>query len=250
MDLGLAGRVVIVTGASGGIGRALARAFAAEGAEVVLTYNNSRADADDLAAQLGGSVLVRRYALQEPDSAALLTDEVVRWAGRIDVLVNNAVLFDGPSSAAFEEVPDEVWTDVVRYNVEGMIALSRSAGAIMRKQGWGRLVHISSSTVVEGMPGMEYYSAAKAALHGFSRSVAFSLGRDGDILSNVVMPGFTRTERNEQWPMFEGASAAYVPKVPIGRLLTAAEVATAVVFLASAANAGINGQVIAVTGGA
>jgi 3-oxoacyl-[acyl-carrier protein] reductase len=117
----------------------------------------------------------------------------------------------------------------------------------MRRRRWGRLVHISSSVVAEGMIGGEYYAAAKAALHGFSRSAAFALGRDGDILSNVVMPGLTRTDTNvaiiDEWGEHDSERAA------IGRLLDADEVARPIVFLGSAANTGITGQVIAVTGG-
>jgi Dehydrogenases with different specificities (related to short-chain alcohol dehydrogenases) len=109
------------------------------------------------------------------------------------------------------------------------------------------MVHISSSIATEGLAGAEYYGAAKAALHGFSRSAAFSLGRDGDILTNVVMPGLTRTETNAH--IVDDGGEQYAALAPVGRLLTAEEIAGPVVFLASAANTGITGQVIAVNGG-
>jgi NAD(P)-dependent dehydrogenase (short-subunit alcohol dehydrogenase family) len=118
----------------------------------------------------------------------------------------------------------------------------------MRERRWGRLVHISSSVVTDGMPGGEYYAAAKAALHGFSRSAAFGLGRDGDILSNVVMPGLTRTETNAM--ITDAYGDHYSARTPIGRLLDADEVARPVVYLGSAANTGITGQAITVNGGA
>ena len=117
----------------------------------------------------------------------------------------------------------------------------------MRERRWGRLIHLSSTLARDGMAGAEYYGTAKAALHGFSRSAAFALGRDGDILSNVVMLGLTRTDTNAH--IIEADGEHYAALSPLGRLVTAAEVAATVVFLASAANTAITGQVI-VTGGA
>ncbi|WP_432930381.1 SDR family NAD(P)-dependent oxidoreductase [Microbispora sp. CA-135349] len=250
MDLGLTGRTVIVTGASGGIGREIARGFAAEGADVVLTYHQAHAGAELLAKEIDGRSLVAPYALDDEGSARGLVETVLEWSGRIDVLVNNAVHWGAAEpepNLPFEAVPDERWQKVVRANVEGALRLSRAVVPSMRERRWGRMVHVSSSVAVDGMPGGEYYGAAKAALHGFSRSVAFGLGKDGDILSNVVMPGFTRTETNvamaEQW------GGHYSARAPIGRLLDAAEVANAVVYLGSTANTGITGQAIKVTGG-
>ena len=109
-------------------------------------------------------------------------------------------------------------------------------------------MHISSTIATDGMAGAEYYAAAKAALHGFSRSAAFGLGRDGDILSNVVMAGLTRTDTNTA--IITEADAAHDGALaPLGRLLDAAEVAGPVVYLGSAANTGITGQVIPVNAG-
>jgi NAD(P)-dependent dehydrogenase (short-subunit alcohol dehydrogenase family) len=240
-----------VTGASGGLGRHIARGFAAEGADVVLTYRGNRADAEQVAKEIGERALLVPYAMDDPAAAARLTESVLARTGRIDVLVNNAVHWGstaGPADRAFEAVPDAEWLDTVRHNVEGALRLSRAVAPVLRERRWGRLVHISSSIAVDGMAGAEYYAAAKAALHGFSRSAAFALGRDGDILSNVVMPALTRTDTNtaltDQFGAHQGAQAA------LGRLLDAAEVAGPVVYLGSAANTGITGQVVAVTGGA
>ncbi|GIH93892.1 SDR family NAD(P)-dependent oxidoreductase [Planobispora siamensis] len=248
MDLGLKGRTVIVTGASGGIGREIVRGYAAEGAEVVLTYHSASEEAEKLAGDIGGAALP--YAMDDPNSAAALVAAVLERTGRIDVLVNNAVRWGrmaGPETS-FEDVADDEWLAMLRENAEGALRLSRLVTPVMRERGFGRLVHISSSIATDGMAGGEYYGAAKGALHGFSRSVAFSLGRDGDILSNVVMPGLTRTARNGA--IVEAAGHIYSERAPIGRLLEASEVANAVVYLGSAANTGITGQVIAVTGGA
>lgn len=249
MDMGLEGRTVIVTGASGGLGRAIARGFAAEGADVVLTYSGSRAEAEKVAADLAGRALVARYDLSDDASAQALVTAVMDWTGRVDVLVNNAVVWGsvGSSAGPFEQVTDADWVAAMRANVEGVLRLSRAVAPVMRARGFGRLVHVSSTIAADGMAGGEYYGAAKAALHGFSRSAARSLGRDGDILSNVVLPGLTRTDTNPE--VVEAFGGHFSALAAIGRLLDADEVAGAVVYLGSAANTGITGQAITVSGG-
>jgi 3-oxoacyl-[acyl-carrier protein] reductase len=251
MDLGLAGRTVIVTGASGGLGRGIARRFGAEGADVVLTYHRARHDAEQFAKEIGERTLVVPYAMQDADAPGALVEAVLDWTGRIDVLVNNAVHWGGTGTArghGFEAVPEADWLTVLRANVEGALRLSRAVTPAMRERRWGRMVHISSSIATDGMAGAEYYATAKAALHGFSRSAAFALGRDGDILSNVVQPGLTRTDTNTA--ITEADGHHYAARTALGRLLDADEVAGPVVYLGSAANTGITGQVIAVTAGA
>jgi 3-oxoacyl-[acyl-carrier protein] reductase len=246
MDIGLQERTVIVTGASGGVGRHIATAFAAEGANVVLTYRSGRDEAQKVADEIGDRALVVRYDQADPGAAEALVAAAVEATGRVDVLVNNAVAWG--DMVPFDTVPDEEWTALVRGNVEGAIRLTRAVTPLMRAAGWGRLVHLSSSLVTDGVAGGEYYTAAKAALHGFSRSVAFSLGRDGDLLSNVALLGLTRTATNTH--VVEQVGALYEERSPLGRLIDAAEVANAVVWLGSAANTAVNGQVIGVTGGA
>ncbi|WP_430788647.1 SDR family NAD(P)-dependent oxidoreductase [Actinoplanes sp. G11-F43] len=248
MDMGLAGRTVIVTGATGGLGEPIARRFAAEGADVVLTYHDAAGKAAKLAADLEGQTLTIRYDLGDPDTARALIDQVLAWTGRVDVLVNNAVRWGSAQpGGGFEEAPDDLWRRVVRDNVEGAVTLSRLVFPHMRERGWGRLVHVSSSIATHGMAGGEFYGAAKAALHGFNRSAAFSLGSAGDILTNVVSPGLTRTAANRH--IADAVPDSYYDQIPLGRLLSAEEIAAPVVFLASAANTGITGQVIAVDAG-
>ncbi|MDR6320755.1 SDR family NAD(P)-dependent oxidoreductase [Actinoplanes couchii] len=244
----LAGRTVIVTGATGGLGDPIARRFAAEGADVVLTYHEARGKAEKLAADLGGRTLVARHDLGDPDTARDLVEAVIAWSGRIDVLVNNAVRWGSAQpGGSFDETPDDLWHRVVRDNIEGALTLSRLVAPHMRERRWGRLVHISSSIATQGMAGGEFYGAAKSALAGFNRSAAFSLGSYGDILTNVVSPGLTRTVTNGH--IADSVPESYYGQIPLGRLLTADEIAAPVVFLASAANTGITGQVIAVDGG-
>jgi NAD(P)-dependent dehydrogenase (short-subunit alcohol dehydrogenase family) len=189
--------------------------------------------------------------MQDAEAPGALVEAVLDWTGRIDVLVNNAVHWGGTGTVrghGFEAVPEADWLTVLRANVEGALRLSRAVTPAMRERRWGRMVHISSSIATDGMAGAEYYATAKAALHGFSRSAAFALGRDGDILSNVVLPGLTRTDTNTA--ITEADGHHYAARTALGRLLDADEVAGPVVYLGSAANTGITGQVIAVTAGA
>ena len=251
MELGLKGRTVIVTGASGGMGRRLVHGFAAEGADVVLTYHRGVAEAERLTKEIGDQVSAVPFDLADPDSAAAVVRHALDRTGRIDVLVNNAVRWGATTDAfdrPFEEVPDEEWLSVVRDNIEGAVRLSRAVAPSMKDRGWGRMVHVSSTLAVDGMAGAEYYAAAKAALHGFSRSAAFSLGRSGDVLSNVVVLGLTRPDTNTE--IADAYGEHFAALTPIGRLIDADEVTRPVVFLASAANTGITGQIITVSGGA
>jgi NAD(P)-dependent dehydrogenase (short-subunit alcohol dehydrogenase family) len=247
MDLGLNERTVIVTGAPGGLGREIVRAFAAEGAHVVLGYRTSQTAAEVLAKELGERARAAHFDLTDPDSAQAIVAAALAWTGRVDALVNNAVSWsmdpDGPER--FEEVAG--WQDTLRANIEGAVGLTRAVAPVMREQRFGRLVHLSSTMAAEGSAGGEYYGAAKAALHGFNRSIAFSLGRDGDIVSNVAMPGLTRTDTNEFVTDRHGPQ--YADRSPLGRLLTATEVARPIVYLASAANTAVNGQVLILNGG-
>lgn len=248
MDLGLSGRTVIVTGGTGGMGRHLVRQFAAEDARVVLTYHQAQHDAELSAKELGDNALAVRYDMSDPDAAPALVDVVLGWTGRIDVLVNNAGHWGSMAvsdDSAFEMVED--WQTIFAINAEGAIRLSRAVAPHMRERGWGRMVHISSTLAVTGAAGAEYYAAAKSALHGFSRSAAFSLGKDGDILSNVVMLGLTRTDTNTA--ITDTAGDYYRSLTPIQRLLDAAEAVRPIIFLSSAANTGITGQAISVSAG-
>ena len=245
MNTEMNGRVVLVTGGSSGIGRAIAKAYGAEGARVALTYYSGREAAEATAAEIGEAL-----ALPLELGRAGSCEEVVaavrdRWGG-IDVLVANAVQWPERSpedAGGFEQMRVERWQTTLRTNLEGTFATVRAALPAMRgREPGGRIVLISSGLAEEGMPGGGDYGAAKAGLHGLARSLAWELGREG-ILVNVVDTGFTLTERNLEHfgdEMRERVAGA----VPSRRLSTPEEVARLVLFLGSAANGNISGEIV------
>ena len=253
MNLGLEGRVALITGSSRGIGRATALAFGREGARVVVTYRNDRERAEAVAAEIrdaGGEALVVRYDLASDDAIrAAVSETLARW-DRIDILVNNAVAWGSrkPQDALpFEQLPPDEWRPLLRANVEGAFRTIQLVAPAMRARGWGRIVNVSSGIAVDGVPGSGWYGAAKAALHGLTRTLAKELGPDG-ILVNVVMPGFTLTEGNIE--RFPAAIREHLAEgSPIRRLLPPEEVAPTIVFLCSTANTAVTGEIIRASGG-
>jgi 3-oxoacyl-[acyl-carrier protein] reductase len=252
MELGLTGRRVLVTGATAGIGRAVATAFAAEGARVAVTYRHSAEQAAELTDELGGAdgrALAVRYALDEADSPEAAVRTVEEAWGGVDVIVANAVRRmprRAPGEPA-EQVDSAVWRPFVHDNLVQPMATVLSAVGGMRERGWGRIVLLSSHVVRDGRRGQEFYAAAKSGLHGFCRSLAHDVGSDG-ILVNVVCPGLTRTDgvlANLPATVREEERTA----TATDRLSTPAEVAATTVFLGSAANGNLTGEVITVAGG-
>jgi NAD(P)-dependent dehydrogenase (short-subunit alcohol dehydrogenase family) len=249
METGMSGRVVLVTGGSSGIGRAVAIAYGGEGARVALTYRSGEAAARAVAREVeaaGGEALALPLELGRLDSCdAAIAAVRDRWGG-IDVLVANAVQWPdrgAEDAGGFEYMRVERWRTTLRTNLEGTFATVRAALPAMRdRETAGRIVLVSSGLAEEGMPGGGDYGAAKAGLHGLARSLAWELGREG-ILVNVVDTGFTLTERNLEHfgdEMRERVAGA----VPSRRLSTPEEVARLVVFLGSAANGNISGEIV------
>ncbi len=254
MEFDLRDRAVFITGGSSGIGRAAAVAFGEEGARVVITYRANRAAAEEVAYEIaaaGGEAMFVELELGERDSIRGAVDAVVeRWGG-IDILVANAVEWGGsPSpwnSPLFEELSQEKWERMLRTSVDGAFHTIQAVLPSMRERGWGRIVMLSSGNVEYGMPGGGAYGAAKAAMHGLSRSLARELGPSG-ILVNVVMPGLVATERNLR-VIPEKVRETVANESPSGRLSTPGEVASSIVFLASGANGNTTGEILRVSGG-
>jgi len=251
MDLGLQDRVVLVTGSTRGIGRAAAVAFARAGAHVAVTYRTDRDRAEAVAWEIraaGRDALVVFFDLGSAEAIEAAASAVQHRWGRVDVLVNNAVRWPvrtAEQSPLFESLHADEWCAILRANVDGAMAMIQAVVPSMRRHGWGRIVNVSSGIAADGLAGVGAYGAAKAALHGLTRTLAKELGPDG-ILVNVVMPGLTVTER----------SAAHLPAevrdrmargAPI-RLLQPEEIAPTILFLASAVNSAVTGEIIRVSG--
>ncbi len=228
-------RCALITGGTGGIGTQIARAFAAAGARVAITSRNVHAGR-------GAASLAVPFDLEDPSSAQDAIDATIGEFGRLDTLVVNAVRWPNTTTARFEQLPADEWRAVLRANIEGAFALTQAALPALRASGCGRIVLISSGAAEEGHPVAPHYVAAKAALHGFGRALAWDAGADG-VLTNVVAVGFTRTDRNkDRFPddLFQRAGAL----TPQRRVSTAADVARVVLWLGSDANTSITGEVI------
>lgn len=252
MRLGLDGRVALVTGGSRGIGRATAAAFAAEGARVAITYAGDPERAEREAARLVGDgveAMAVRFDLSSPDSARQSVAAVTERWGSVDVLVANAVRRSPrrPREETFESVPDAEWRGAVNANLSGHVNLVRGVLPGMRERSWGRIVFVSSHVAFNGAPGQEVYGAVKAALHGFSRSLAWDVAHSG-VLVNTVAPGLTLTE-GVLADLPERVREDQRSRTPGGRLNSPDDVAAVIAFLGSDRNRGVNGELVTVTGG-
>ncbi|BAU43127.1 3-oxoacyl-[acyl-carrier-protein] reductase [Leptolyngbya sp. O-77] len=240
----LAGQVAIVTGASRGIGRAIALALAAEGAKVAVNYASSSGAADAVVAEIagaGGEAIALQADVSKADQVDTLFAAVMEKWGRVDVLVNNAGI---TRDTLLLRMKPEDWQAVIDLNLTGVFLCTRAASKIMLKQKSGRIVNISSVVGLMGNPGQSNYSAAKAGVIGFTKSVAKELAPRG-ITVNAIAPGFIATD------MTHGLNSEDILKfIPLGRYGQAEEVAGATRFLAAdPAAAYITGQVLNVDGG-
>ncbi len=233
----LEGKRALVTGASRGIGRAIAEELARAGAHVVVGYRSGRDEAEQLAKEIGGAAV--QADVSSPDDARRLVDE----AGDIDVLVNNAGL---TRDGLLARMSDDDWRTVIDTNLSSVFYTCRAVTRPMMKKRAGSIVNISSVVGVHGNWGQTNYAASKAGIIGFTKSLARELGSRG-IRANVVAPGYVKTQLTEVLP--EEATAAMISNTPLARVAEPHEVAGAVRFLASEAASFITGEVLLVDGG-
>ena len=236
------GRVALVTGASGGIGGAIARALHAQGATVVLS--GTRRDAlDALGLELGERVHVCPADLRDAAAADALIAAAEAAAGPLHILVNNAGLTrDGLAM----RMKDEDWASVMDVDLAAPFRLTRAALRGMVRRRAGRVIAIGSVVGATGNPGQANYAAAKAGLAGMTKSLAQEVGSRG-ITVNLVAPGFIDTAMTEKLP--EAVRARLLAAIPLGRLGQPADVAAAIVYLASDAAAWVTGATLHVNGG-
>ena len=233
----LAGRLALVTGASKGIGLAIAEELARAGAEVVVGYRSGEAEAEELAERIGGRAV--RADVSTPEGAKQLVDE----AGDVDVLVNNAGL---TRDGLLARMSDDDWRTVIETNLSSVFYTCRAVTRPMMKKRSGSIVNISSIVGVHGNWGQTNYAASKAGIIGFTKSLARELG-SRNIRANVVAPGYVKTQLTEVLP--EEATKAMVDATPLGRVAEPHEIAGAVRFLASDEASFITGDVLLVDGG-
>ena len=242
----LEGRVALVTGGSRGIGAAVAKRLAAEGASVVVNYAGRADAASEVVSAIEdakGSALAVRADVSDSASCSTLVEAAVARFGRIDILVNNAgITRDG----LLVRMSDEDWASVIQTNLSGAFYLSRAVGKLMMKQRSGSIINMASVVGVMGNAGQVNYAAAKAGLIGMTKSIARELAGRG-VRANAIAPGFIATDMTDALP--EAAREAAVATIAMGRLGTPEDIAAAVAFLASDDSAYITGQVIAVDGG-
>ena len=233
----LEGKTALVTGASKGIGKAIATELAAAGASVVLGYRSGKDEAEALASELGGT------AIQADVSSAEEAKRLVEEAGDLDILVNNAGL---TRDGLLARMSDDDWQTVIDTNLASVFYTCRAVTRPMMKKRGGAIVNISSIVGVHGNWGQTNYAASKAGIIGFTKSLARELG-SRNIRANVVAPGYVKTQLTDVLP--EEATGAMLQNTPLGRLGDPEDVAGAVRFLCSDAASFITGEVLLVDGG-
>ncbi|PAQ16587.1 3-oxoacyl-[acyl-carrier-protein] reductase [Bacillaceae bacterium SAOS 7] len=243
--LSLKGKVVIVTGGSRGIGATIAKELAKKGANVVINYNSSsdaaKAVVEDIEG-FGGSAVAYKANVASLEESQQLIEETKKQFGRIDILVNNAGI---TKDRSFKKLSEEEWYDVININLNSIYHTTSAVIHTMLEQKYGRIINISSIVGQAGAFGQTNYSASKAGMIGFTKSLALETAKNG-ITVNSICPGYIETEMSAAIP--DNILEQIVSKIPMKRLGKTSEVAEAVLFLANSDY--ITGQCINVNGGA
>ena len=245
MDL-VKGKNIIITGASRGIGRGIAVAFAKQGANVAFTYSSSEGPAKELEAELtsfGVTAKAFKSNAADFDAAQQLVADVLEIFDSTDVLINNAGI---TKDNLLMRITEEDFDKVIEVNLKSVFNMTKAVQRTMLKQRHGSLIHMSSVVGVKGNAGQSNYAASKAGIIGFSKSIALELG-SRNIRSNVIAPGFIETEMTDKLP--EDVVAQWRAGIPLKRGGFTEDVANACLFLAADLSAYITGQVLHVDGG-
>lgn len=242
----LDGKTAVVTGASRGIGRAIAIELAKEGANVVVNYSGSKEKADQVVEEitkLGTKAISVQANVSDADSVQNLMKEAIEQFGSIDILVNNAGI---TRDNLIMRMKEEEWDDVINTNLKGVFLATKAVTRQMMKQRSGRIINISSVVGVLGNAGQANYVAAKAGVIGLTKTTARELA-SRNILVNAVAPGYIATEMTEALP--EEVKKTIADQIPLSKIGNPEHIAKAVVFLASDDASYITGQTIHVDGG-
>lgn len=238
----LEGKIALVTGASSGIGIAIAGALHAQGAHVVLT-GRREAELQAVAAQLGGRTRLAVADLADPAAPAALVEGIEATEGKLDILVNNAGFTKDMLALRMD---DEAWNAVLEVDLNAPFRLARAALRGMMKRRSGRIVSIASIVGVTGNAGQANYAAAKAGLIGMSKALAQEVAPRG-VTVNIVAPGFIATPMTDK--LSEAQKAALLGRIPLGKMGEARDVAAAVAYLSSDEAAWVTGATLHVNGG-
>ena len=257
MDLGIRGRVAVVAGSSQGLGRAIADALAAEGADLVI---NSRSREklmtvkSEIVEETGARVEVAACDLTPADGAAELIAAAESAFGKVDILVTNT---GGPPAGMFEDHSVEVWDEAIQQNFNSVVNLVRAALPGMKTRRWGRIVNVTSVSVKQPVKGLILSNAIRAGVTGFAKTISNEVA-EFNVTVNNVLPGFTRTERlihlaeavaERDGITVDDAYAGWTEEIPMARLGEPCELASVAAFLCSEHASYVTGQSIAVDGG-
>ena len=245
IDAKLTDQVALVTGASQGLGKAMAIRLGAAGAKVACIARNAEKLAKAVAAvkEAGGEAEAFSCDVTDSESVNKVVDEIIEKWGRLDILVNNAGI---TRDTLIPRMGDDDWDDVIATNLRGMFLFTRAVTRPMMSQRYGRIINISSVSGLIGNPGQSNYSASKAGMIGFTQTVSRELAKR-KITVNAIAPGFIETEMAQA--VGEVILAEAKKRIPAKRLGQPEEIADAVLYLASASGAYITGQVLVVDGG-
>lgn len=242
----LEGKVAVVTGASRGIGRAIALKLAEEGAKVVVNYSGSQAKAEEVVAKIqesGGEAIAVQASVSQTEEVTTLMDTAVKTFGSLDILVNNAGI---TRDNLLMRMKEDEWDDVLDTNLKGVFLCTKAVTRQMMKQRAGRIINISSIVGVAGNAGQANYVAAKAGVIGLTKTTAKELA-SRNILVNAIAPGFIETEMTDQLP--EDIKQGMLTQIPLAKLGQPEDIAKAVAYLASDDANYMTGQTLHIDGG-